>query len=1196
MISPTEKIKVRNYICEQIRHVTCFECCNYYREPDTAACGHSLCHKCWVGRRKCPFCNSQVDCKTLKHNIPLQIRRENIHALKDAFTQHFNINLDEYLFNNNDLENKDNTENVADWLANSQNHFSAPLSMEPSCTQYESTHKVTTKVQIHETNNNTGDPVKKVYKAVSQHDWDVIDEMPDVNNDKKRENIIGPKDVEPFNLDDKEYSTENPRRSSRKRKGRNKIVANDESIDDIENINNCNLDTNSKVNKIKEYWNNVKRMKKDLNNPRKRSSKLDVSIENCKHVQEMSSKSNSADNVSLLQTIKGKEDKGEYNPTIEEVKKPCDENQEKNVKVIPVHNKTTNHNISGDAVVLHTESCYKNSSKEMDNNKIDIIIENSEVIQNKTKKLISDIGENTEKDTTNKKVQMRMPFIKKGALCPRQKVENNHKTNISQHISESQTINKDDDIKISIKMGNTITNIVIKKKESDVCMKMMTDQGVQTDLRFQEPSNTTNSAITLQNVSEKNIDLNLEKNQDNVIGIRSKNILNLSEIYSKPKSSSSSTKKHTASAETETVGEVITESVEKELANAVECCKDLEHEEVKDLNSEKHVLEEANVVEPVEISGHDADIFETESVKGAENLVLKHAPSEILMTTMGSKKCREEKYMTKRKERENDSEEQSSVNKKHKYVSEKETRNSQAKFEEINTIRDSDSINYDKLMSQVFANIDEDIECIRNSQNIEHNNKEIKISTNIINDQNPEKGIEKNTKLCQNFENSISFLDSEKHNWDDPKNVEDAVSVLCIDQFTPSTSKPNIMKSQKNNQKYAHEKMAIHDNDDSDRSVVEETPEKNISLPKIKQKTNTSIKQLIDSKTGSLTKNKTTDFSSSVKSVKLVTFEDSTIKNVQNTTIVDKTLQKNSLETPMSIDKFVGAITHRSTPVAKKSLNFDTENVDDPEQTLCSSIDKVAKNTQEKEIMLKAFECTPKVTESVSVKKKYCIAGSCLNGTELIKLKILCKENNWVYVDKYTKDLTHLVVSVDEENMSQRSVKYIRALAASKWIVSYAWVEKCLAEKRVVNEEFFEALDSTGEPGPMRSRTSKRKVFTGFKFFCMPPFSILDEDALKDMLESSGGQVVNSVQQVQVTENTNQPALLLAEPENTQEDRFVYLAMEHSVVPVNYEWVLNCLGSYSLQSIHDLLLCSSALLPPETSKWPSRLLAHDFSF
>lgn len=171
-----------------------------------------------------------------------------------------------------------------------------------------------------------------------------------------------------------------------------------------------------------------------------------------------------------------------------------------------------------------------------------------------------------------------------------------------------------------------------------------------------------------------------------------------------------------------------------------------------------------------------------------------------------------------------------------------------------------------------------------------------------------------------------------------------------------------------------------------------------------------------------------TKSSESEKTKTVVNLLDATDMKCRNNVTVVETDRKITLETPLTINKFVNHIQHNSTPVARKSLNFEYENIDDdPEQTLCPTSDAVAKTTQEKEFMRKAFEKTPttQVVKPLSRNsgkgnRRFCIAGSCLSSGELAKLKLLCSRYQWSYVDKYTRDLTHLVVGVDEENKSQR--------------------------------------------------------------------------------------------------------------------------------------------------------------------------------
>ena len=63
-------------------------------------------------------------------------------------------------------------------------------------------------------------------------------------------------------------------------------------------------------------------------------------------------------------------------------------------------------------------------------------------------------------------------------------------------------------------------------------------------------------------------------------------------------------------------------------------------------------------------------------------------------------------------------------------------------------------------------------------------------------------------------------------------------------------------------------------------------------------------------------------------------------------------------------------------------------------------------------------------------------------------------------------------MGTDEDNVAERTLKFLYGVAAKKWVVNMDWVRKSISEKRAVNEEGFEAMDMDGEPGPKRSRCS----------------------------------------------------------------------------------------------------------------------------
>lgn len=137
-------------------------------------------------------------------------------------------------------------------------------------------------------------------------------------------------------------------------------------------------------------------------------------------------------------------------------------------------------------------------------------------------------------------------------------------------------------------------------------------------------------------------------------------------------------------------------------------------------------------------------------------------------------------------------------------------------------------------------------------------------------------------------------------------------------------------------------------------------------------------------------------------------------KTDKHVTIVKNPKLTLNMETPSNINKFCDQVKHNSTPVARKSLNFNQEN-----QNISTSILSLAKNTQEQEILAKAFESTQKFVKPLP-QIKYCIAASCLTSGEVKVVETLCAKKGWLFVKEYTNDLTHLVVGADKDGRSQR--------------------------------------------------------------------------------------------------------------------------------------------------------------------------------
>lgn len=58
-----------------------------------------------------------------------------------------------------------------------------------------------------------------------------------------------------------------------------------------------------------------------------------------------------------------------------------------------------------------------------------------------------------------------------------------------------------------------------------------------------------------------------------------------------------------------------------------------------------------------------------------------------------------------------------------------------------------------------------------------------------------------------------------------------------------------------------------------------------------------------------------------------------------------------------------------------------------------------------------------------------------------------------VFTGSFGPNVTHVVVNVNEKNcVKDHTIKYVCGVAAGIWVVSFKWVQECLAQNRIVPE------------------------------------------------------------------------------------------------------------------------------------------------
>lgn len=623
----------------------------------------------------------------------------------------------------------DTTKNVKDWLASSQNHFSAPVLSSQQCTHdaLPPIELSSSQIQIHTKTKKTRSPVKVVLTPQPQEDWDKIEILPDTEelSNKNKENIVEPINLEPFPIDDNEYSIENPRRSIRKREIKPDGIphGHNDSSDKVSKHSSTN--TESHLLKVKQNWNSVKKMRKEFGKLNKKNkSKLNVSIEMCKKAQKKSKRQPITPPDTLKQPIYIINDD---TPDITKEITPKNTIKASFKENVNTDSDTFTKNTTDESPKeVNTTKSSKSENKmcELMENDID---ENQHKIPEKSitnSMVVNDSPSNNSclnkrNPDANVTSSAKMTVIEGNDL--RQPLPDDNCVVITQNdvITNTMTTNTDD-IEISIKIGSTITNIVIKKKQNDMQLKLNTDREVQTCLGPYGLISKSDAACSpIKNVPAQNIELIIA--DGNIVEVN-KSII--------------STKKNTATADTATAQFEITDSVERELSNVMECIVPGSNKKKKKSPigeaSTNVKTQQVNKTKPMEIDNDmpeemddldDLDLFNSGSVKETEVQLLKNtkpAQSEILAI---SSKNKEHQKVSDKRNRDVDADvsfEDMPQNKKQKI--EPNNRDAQKPNEQpadligiplearsMSPVQDSENMNYDAIMGQVFANIDADI-------------------------------------------------------------------------------------------------------------------------------------------------------------------------------------------------------------------------------------------------------------------------------------------------------------------------------------------------------------------------------------------------------------------------------------------------------------------------------------------------------
>ncbi|XP_071482423.1 BRCA1-associated RING domain protein 1-like [Diadema antillarum] len=146
------------------------------------------------------------------------------------------------------------------------------------------------------------------------------------------------------------------------------------------------------------------------------------------------------------------------------------------------------------------------------------------------------------------------------------------------------------------------------------------------------------------------------------------------------------------------------------------------------------------------------------------------------------------------------------------------------------------------------------------------------------------------------------------------------------------------------------------------------------------------------------------------------------------------------------------------------------------------------------------------------------LLASGLQSKEKAALQICAKLLKGRVVEKFSKEVTHLITSCEESNMCLRTMKYMQAILTGRWVLPFKWVESCLNEGKRVQEFEFEIQGTVADPesqAPRRARENLQKQFPGLFDGCHFYFSgtfthpTPSKTELAHLIQLGGGTILN---------------------------------------------------------------------------------------
>nr|XP_054767566.1 BRCA1-associated RING domain protein 1-like [Lytechinus pictus] len=189
-------------------------------------------------------------------------------------------------------------------------------------------------------------------------------------------------------------------------------------------------------------------------------------------------------------------------------------------------------------------------------------------------------------------------------------------------------------------------------------------------------------------------------------------------------------------------------------------------------------------------------------------------------------------------------------------------------------------------------------------------------------------------------------------------------------------------------------------------------------------------------------------------------------------------------------------------------------------------------------------------------------------------------------VDEFSPDVTHLVAACEEDGRCLRTMKYMQAVLAGRWVVSSKWISECIKHEERVEEIEFEIPGTSSDPDsntPRRGRENVQKqfpgLFNGCHFFLKGSFKHPTplKPELIQLIKLGGGTILQ--RQPKPDDDVIQVSTVVpyhARPNSQYASCSYYIVYDHlgkkpppsvrtqKVCTVPVYWLLDCVSQFTI--------------------------------